>query len=48
VAIIAVDRAAALISPAYGTGTTEQEVIDRFTRRFEELYGWTIEQNARS
>ncbi len=42
VAIIAVERAAALISPAYAAGSTEQEVVDRFTRRFEQIYGWTV------
>lgn len=48
VAIIEVERAAALISPSYAGGTTEQEVVDRFTRRFEEIYGWTIERAAGS
>jgi predicted pyridoxine 5'-phosphate oxidase superfamily flavin-nucleotide-binding protein len=43
VAIIEVERAAPLISPSYIGGTTEQEVVDRFTRRFEEIYGWTIQ-----
>jgi uncharacterized protein len=47
VAIVKVDRAAALISPSYMGGATEQEVVDRFTRRFEEIYGWTIERTAR-
>src|SRR5689334_17769333 len=42
VAIIEVERAAALVSPSYMGGATEQEVVDRFTRRFEEIYGWTI------
>src|SRR5262249_17721387 len=44
VAIIKVERAGALISPSYMGGATEQEVVDRVTRRFEELYGWTIER----
>lgn len=44
VAIIEVERAAALISPSYLGGATEQEVVDRFTRRFEEIYGWTIDR----
>jgi predicted pyridoxine 5'-phosphate oxidase superfamily flavin-nucleotide-binding protein len=48
VAIIDVERAAALISPSYAGGATEQEVVDRFTRRFEEIYGWTIERSVRS
>jgi predicted pyridoxine 5'-phosphate oxidase superfamily flavin-nucleotide-binding protein len=48
VAMITVLRAAALISPAYGAGATEQEVVDRFTRRFEEIYGWKIEHRARA
>jgi predicted pyridoxine 5'-phosphate oxidase superfamily flavin-nucleotide-binding protein len=47
VAIIEVDRAAALISPSYAAGRTEQEVVDRFTRRFEEIYGWTINRAKR-
>jgi predicted pyridoxine 5'-phosphate oxidase superfamily flavin-nucleotide-binding protein len=47
VAIIEVERAAALISPSYMGGATEQEVADRFTRRFEEIYGWTIERPER-
>ena len=44
VAIIEVERAAALISPSYMGGASEQEVADRFTRRFEEIYGWKIER----
>jgi uncharacterized protein len=47
VAMIEVERAAALISPSYMGGATEQEVADRFTRRFEEIYGWTIERTRR-
>jgi predicted pyridoxine 5'-phosphate oxidase superfamily flavin-nucleotide-binding protein len=48
VAIIRVERAAALISPSYMGGATEQEVVDRFTRRFEEIYGWTIARAGRA
>jgi predicted pyridoxine 5'-phosphate oxidase superfamily flavin-nucleotide-binding protein len=48
VAIVEVERAAALISPSYMGGATEQEVVDRFTRRFEEIYGWTIARDART
>ena len=47
VAVIEVERAAALISPSYAGGATEQEVVDRFTRRFEEIYGWTINRARR-
>jgi hypothetical protein len=46
VAIVAVEWAAALISPAYGGGATEPEVIERFTRRFESIYGWQIEPSG--
>jgi uncharacterized protein len=48
VAIVEVEQAAALISPSYMGGATEQDVVDRFTRRFEEIYGWTIARNART
>jgi predicted pyridoxine 5'-phosphate oxidase superfamily flavin-nucleotide-binding protein len=48
VAIVKVERAAALISPSYMGGATEQEVVERFTRRFEQIYGWTIARNART
>jgi hypothetical protein len=42
VAIITVDYAAPLTSPAYDVGATEEQVEDRFARRLEELHGWTI------
>jgi len=48
VAIIEVERAAALISPSYAGGATEQDVVDRFTRRFEAIYGWKIERSERA
>lgn len=48
VAIIEIERVAALISPSYMGGASEQEVADRFMQRFEEIYGWTIERAARS
>jgi uncharacterized protein len=44
VAIISVESAAELISPSYDRGATEQEVVDRFVHRWEEVYGWKIER----
>lgn len=47
VAIIAVEYAAALISPAYAGGTSEQKVMERSALRLEKIYGWKIEQRER-
>ena len=44
VAIVAVERAGALISPAYASGLGEREVVERHTARFEKIYGWKIER----
>ena len=44
VAIIAVERSAALISPVYAGGTSEQEVRERVALRLEKIYGWKIER----
>jgi uncharacterized protein len=46
VAMITVERAARLVSPAYTMGTTEDEVRARFMRRLEEVHGWTIQPSA--
>lgn len=42
VALIAVERAAALVSPAYGTGLSRDEVVGRSLRRLEHVYGVRI------
>ena len=46
VAMITVERAARLVSPAYTIGNTEDEVRERFTRRLVEIHGWKIERAA--
>jgi hypothetical protein len=43
IAIIGVERAAPLVSPAYDTGLTHDEVVDRSLRRLERVYGIRIE-----
>ena len=48
VAIIAVDHTAALISPAYDSGATEEQIVERFARRIEELHSWTIQSRPRT
>jgi predicted pyridoxine 5'-phosphate oxidase superfamily flavin-nucleotide-binding protein len=42
VAIIGVERAAPLVSPAYDTGLSRDEVVDRSLRRLERVYGMHI------
>ena len=42
VAIIEVIEARPIVSPAYGQGATEAEVVDQFIARWEQVYGWTI------
>ena len=42
VALIAVESAAALVSPAYDTGLTVDEVVDRSLRRLERTYSLRI------
>ena len=42
VAMIEVERAEALISPAYDTGLSRDEVVDRSWRRLADLYGVQI------
>lgn len=44
VAIIAIERAAAVISPAYSRGATEHEVSERFALRLEAIHGWKIDR----
>jgi hypothetical protein len=44
VAIIAIERAAPVISPAYSRGATEHEVSERFALRLENIHGWKIER----
>jgi len=46
VAMITVERAARLVSPAYTIGNTEDQVRERFRRRLEDLHGWTIQPTA--
>ena len=43
VAIVAVERAAAVVSPAYERGASEHDVMELFARRWEKTYGWKIE-----
>ena len=42
VALIAVESAAPLVSPAYDTGLTVDEVVDRSLRRLERIYSLRI------
>jgi predicted pyridoxine 5'-phosphate oxidase superfamily flavin-nucleotide-binding protein len=42
VALVTVESAAPLISPAYDTGLTREQVVDRSYRRLEQVYGITI------
>ena len=44
VAIIEIERVAALISPAYAGGTSEDEIEGRSVRRLETIHGWKIER----
>ena len=44
IAMIEVERAAALISPAYAGGTSEDEIEGRSVRRLETIHGWKIER----
>ena len=42
VAVITVESAAPLVSPAYDAGLTVDEVVDRSLRRLERIYGIRI------
>jgi predicted pyridoxine 5'-phosphate oxidase superfamily flavin-nucleotide-binding protein len=42
IAVIAVESAAPLVSPAYDTGLTVDEVVDRSLRRLERIYALRI------
>jgi uncharacterized protein len=44
VAVITVEHAAELVSPAYDTGLTAEEVSDRSWRRLEQVYGVRIDR----
>ena len=46
VALIEVERAAALVSPAYDTGLSRDEIVDRSLRRLERVYGVRIRFNS--
>jgi predicted pyridoxine 5'-phosphate oxidase superfamily flavin-nucleotide-binding protein len=46
VAMIGVERAAPLVSPAYDTGLSRDEVVDRSLRRLEHVYGVHIAGTA--
>ena len=47
VAIVAIEQAAPLISPAYAGGASAQEVIERSARRLEQIHGWNIARHDR-
>ena len=40
IVVVGVERAAPLISPAYDSGTSEEEVAEVWERRIAELRGW--------
>ena len=40
IVLIAVERAAPLVSPGYLDGTTEAEMRERYRLIWQELYGW--------
>ncbi len=44
VAIIVVTAARPIVSPAYGQGATEAEVVDQFVARWEQVSGWIIKR----
>jgi predicted pyridoxine 5'-phosphate oxidase superfamily flavin-nucleotide-binding protein len=44
VAVIAVERADPLVSPAYDAGLSRDEVVDRSLRRLERIYALRIER----
>ena len=44
VAVVQVERAVAVISPAYARGMSEAEIVERFARRLEKIHGWKIER----
>lgn len=44
VAIIEVTHARPIVSPAYGQGATEAEVVEQFASRWEQVYGWKIDR----
>ena len=46
VAMIGVERAAPLVSPAYDAGLNRDEVVDRSLRRLERVYGVHIVGNS--
>jgi hypothetical protein len=43
VVTVLVQRAVAVLSPAYARGMSEAEILDQFARRSEAIYGWKIE-----
>ena len=44
VAVVRVERAVAVLSPAYARGMSEGEIVERFARRLETIHGWKIER----
>ena len=44
VAVVRVERAVAVLSPAYARGMGEGEIVERFARRLEAIHGWQIER----
>ena len=48
VAVIRVERALAVLSPAYARGMSEAELVERFAHRLETIHGWKIEQRSDS
>jgi predicted pyridoxine 5'-phosphate oxidase superfamily flavin-nucleotide-binding protein len=46
VVVVLVQRAVAVLSPAYARGMSEAEIVDRFARRVEAIHGWKIERQV--
>jgi len=45
VVVVLVQRAVAVLSPAYARGMSEAEIVDQFARRMETIHGWKIERH---
>jgi hypothetical protein len=46
VVMVLVQRAVAVLSPAYARGMSEAEIVDQFARRVEIIHGWKIERHV--
>ena len=44
VVVVLVQRAVAVLSPAYARGMSEAEIVEQFVRRLETIHGWKIER----